>query len=401
MAFDLTEYPPRTFRDKYTHYLAPKGTLVTPQQVFGNKKLGPAAEEGIRKAFKITIKKLKKLRSACAACEKEGATVECLGCKAVRYCNEECRVSRINTHAAVCRHLKDELLDQVVECLPSPLIPGPDMLRGRGGLVKDWNDWYNNHTSLGATFQHKSSIISLWWEYTGLTIPEVPEIEASLWRIYSNIFSTPLNVGHCALWFPDLAPAEKNKEFHIHLLGADEPEVKAVQQGIIQIASRVLGRPLVVTLVAPDLQNHPETMTWSPTSPFQCGPNVKAVAYPGLYHDFWQQHILSDKEKMKRPDVALAIHPGVHTEPMLILWKPTLQLLAKEQIPLAMTTYNQAEFEETLEKLAPLGLNIVRKEKNMLGSLHAKQTPYEPDHVWAANSYLIAIDNRGHNGSLS
>lgn len=52
---------------------------------------------------------------------------------------------------------------------------------------------------------------------------------------------------------------------------------------------------------------------------------------------------------MKRPDVALAIHPGVHTEPMLILWKPTLQLLAKEQVPLAMTTYNQAEFEETLE----------------------------------------------------
>lgn len=55
----------------------------------------------------------------------------------------------------------------------------------------------------------------------------------------------------------------------------------------------------------------------------------------------------------------------------------------------------------TFQKLAPLGLNIVRKEKNMLGSLHAKQTPYEPDHVWAANSYLIAIDNREHTANLS
>ena len=54
-------------------YLAPKGTLLTPEVVFKNKKLGPAAEEAIRKAFKITIKKLRKLRSACAACgKKEG-----------------------------------------------------------------------------------------------------------------------------------------------------------------------------------------------------------------------------------------------------------------------------------------------------------------------------------------
>ena len=52
---------------------------------------------------------------------------------------------------------------------------------------------------------------------------------------------------------------------------------------------------------------------------------------------------------MKRPDVALAIHPGVHTDAMMTLWRPTLQLLAKEHVPLAMTTYNQAEFEETIE----------------------------------------------------
>ena len=67
------------------------------------------------------------------------------------------------------------------------------------------------------------------------------EVEASLWRIYSNVFSTPLTVGHCASWFPGLLPTQKNKEeFHIHLLGADEPEVKAVQEGIILVISQVV-----------------------------------------------------------------------------------------------------------------------------------------------------------------
>lgn len=45
------------------------------------------------------------------------------------------------------------------------------------------------------------------------------------------------------------------------------------------------------------------------------------------------------------------------------------------------------------QKLEVLKPNIVYQEVNPLGSLHAKQTPYEPDHVWAANSYAIAIDN--------
>lgn len=31
--------------------------------------------------------------------------------------------------------------------------------------------------------------------------------------------------------------------------------------------------------------------------------------------------------------------------------------------------------------------------ENPLRSLLVKQTPYEPDHVWAANSYAIGIDN--------
>lgn len=63
------------------------------------------------------------------------------------------------------------------------------------------------------------------------------------------------------------------------------------------------------------------------------------------------QEVLYCIYQVRRPDVALAIHPGVHTDAMMALWRPTLQLLAKECVPLAMTTYNLAEYEQTLEVL--------------------------------------------------
>ena len=79
-------------------------------------------------------------------------------------------------------------------------------------------------------------------------------MEASLWRIYSNVFSTTLTVGHCASWFPGLHPTHRSKEeFHIHLLGADEPEVKAVQEGIIQVTSCVIMLPVSSSFFSPVL----------------------------------------------------------------------------------------------------------------------------------------------------
>ncbi|KAK8733549.1 hypothetical protein OTU49_006353 [Cherax quadricarinatus] len=297
MAFELTEYPPKSFSDKYQKYLAPHGVLLAPTQVLKNKKLGTSAEDTLRKAFKITLKKLRKMRAACANCNKT---------------------------------------------------------EGEASL------------------------------------------QASLERIVTNVFSTVLTIGHCPFWFPSLTSTlHQYNEIHIHLLGADEPEVGAVESGLMQVASRVLGRPIVVTLVAPDLAHHPQTFSWTPTRPHQVTSSVRAVTYSGLYHDFWRDHLATSDThaQVSRPQVALAIHPGVHTDEMLVLWKPTLQLLAYEHVPLVMTTYNEAEFHTTLQKLETLQANVVHGDVNPLRSLHLKQTPYEPDHVWAANSYIIAIDN--------
>ena len=71
MAFELTEYPPRTFCEKYEKFIAPHGELLLPSEVFQNKKLGKNAEDIIRKAFKITIKKLFKMKGACATCNEQ------------------------------------------------------------------------------------------------------------------------------------------------------------------------------------------------------------------------------------------------------------------------------------------------------------------------------------------
>lgn len=398
MAFELTEYPPRTFCEKYQMVLAPDGELLSPKEALKNMEIGNNVEEILKKAFKVTVKKLKKMRSACANCNSDQeVTIECPNCRAVRYCSEECYEQRKFQHSKVCQNLKLELIDQVVECLPYAVAMGSDVLRGRGGVVNNWDEWFTKHTVLRDNAAAGAELVSDWWAYTTVPHPGTSALQDSLERIVTNVFSTVLTIGHCVRWVPSLASAiEEAQEIHIHLLGADEPEVSAVLSGVIQLASRVLGHPLVVTLVAPDLEHHPHTYFWTPSCPYQVTPSVKAVAYQGLYHDFWQEHMAADNGRryyVRRPHIALAIHPGVHTAEMLELWKPTLMLLAEEQIPVAMTTYNEAEFEETLEKLEALKLNIVHKELNPLRSLHVKQTPYEPDHVWALNSYAIGIDN--------
>ncbi|KAK8733550.1 hypothetical protein OTU49_006353 [Cherax quadricarinatus] len=397
MAFELTEYPPKSFSDKYQKYLAPHGVLLAPTQVLKNKKLGTSAEDTLRKAFKITLKKLRKMRAACANCNKtEGVGEECGQCRAVKYCGQQCRLIRQPTHDLVCQHLKEELIDQVVECLPVPVPLGRQVVRGKGGRVTDWKDWFTHHTVIHDNISATVGLISQWWHYTGLAHPGEASLQASLERIVTNVFSTVLTIGHCPFWFPSLTSTlHQYNEIHIHLLGADEPEVGAVESGLMQVASRVLGRPIVVTLVAPDLAHHPQTFSWTPTRPHQVTSSVRAVTYSGLYHDFWRDHLATSDThaQVSRPQVALAIHPGVHTDEMLVLWKPTLQLLAYEHVPLVMTTYNEAEFHTTLQKLETLQANVVHGDVNPLRSLHLKQTPYEPDHVWAANSYIIAIDN--------
>ncbi|XP_076063758.1 putative protein MSS51 homolog, mitochondrial [Oratosquilla oratoria] len=399
MAFDVGEYPPRIFAEKYRKFLAPQGILLSPQDVFKNKNLPPTAEDALRKAFKITMTKLVKKRNICAGCsQNSGKLPSCKICNAVRYCSSVCRAQREVTHAKVCDALRLELLDEIVECLPSPVTLGKEILRGRGGAVKDWDDWFTKHTCLYDSIESASRIVTQWWPLIGTPNPGPEDIHLSLRRIISGMFSTVLTIGMSPFWFGGFDDSRwpiNTSKVHVHLLGADRPEVSAVESGLAQLCGRSLGRALRLTLVAPDLIHHPNVLNWTPSTPLQVSPNVEVAAYLGLYHDFWRLHV-SGKEnniQVPQPHVALAIHPGVHTREMFSLWRPTLELLAKEKVPLVMTTYNEAEFSETMKILEELHPNVVFQGINPLRSLHAKQTPYEPDHMWAVNWYVIAIDN--------
>ena len=72
MAFDAPkrkqDYPPTLFCGKYEKFLAPHGVLLPPKQALKNKKLGEGADAALKKAFKITLSKLKKMRNSCAEC---------------------------------------------------------------------------------------------------------------------------------------------------------------------------------------------------------------------------------------------------------------------------------------------------------------------------------------------
>ena len=46
---------------------------------------------------------------------------------------------------------------------------------------------------------------------------------------------------------------------------------------------------------------------------------------------------------------------------------------------------------QVLREIAP---SVTSEGVNPLSSLQFKQTPYEPDHVWALNSYAIIINNQ-------
>ncbi|CAL4088368.1 unnamed protein product, partial [Meganyctiphanes norvegica] len=400
MAFVLDEYAPRKFSDKYEKYLAPSGQLWTPEKVFTNKRLGPDGEENLKKAFKITIKKLKKMRQLCANCgQKEGKLKFCKGCNALMYCSDECMEKRQETHERVCDDLRKEIIDQLIRAIII-LFSSLYCFSSKSAKKKSGIFIKKHCSNLSLRIHVRGDIlINNYFTYLSLTYHfdifrkscKCPVITVYT-MIYNVCYTIQIVIGG--------KHAFVRLKLKLHLMGylersVNQDKVLAVDQASM-VSSRCVGRPMVVTLVAPNIEKYPETRSWTPDNPHQITPSVKCIAYTGLYHEFWAEHIETQNimKKMERPNVCMAIHPGVHTEDMFELWVPTLDLLQKERVPLVMTTYSRYEFEETMElKMDEMYQNVTYKGENPLGSQHTKQTPHEPDHVWASNSFLIAIDN--------
>ena len=111
----------------------------------------------------------------------------------------------------------------------------------------------------------------------------------------------------------------------------------------------------------------------------------------------------------------MGIHPGLHADGVFEFWEPTLDLLLEENIVTVFTMFSQEEYEMSLVRLDGMFAKYVEinlpnclqvcvrcsfsprylfKGKNSLGSTHVKQTPHNPDMMWASNTYLIVFQGR-------
>ena len=96
-------------------------------------------------------------------------------------------------------------------------------------------------------------------------------------------------------------------------------------------------------------------------------------------------------QKVEQPDIVMGIHPGLHAEGVYEFWEPTLELLLDQNIKTIFTVLNEEEYTQSLERLDHLFCKYLYKGKNPFASRHVKQTPHDPELMWASNQYLIVI----------
>ena len=96
-------------------------------------------------------------------------------------------------------------------------------------------------------------------------------------------------------------------------------------------------------------------------------------------------------QKVEQPDIVMGIHPGLHAEGVYEFWEPTLELLLDQNIKTIFTVLNEEEYTQSLERLDNLFCKYLYKGKNPFASRHVKQTPHDPELMWASNQYLIVI----------
>ena len=105
-------------------------------------------------------------------------------------------------------------------------------------------------------------------------------------------------------------------------------------------------------------------------------------------------------QKVEQPDIVMGIHPGLHAEGVYEFWEPTLELLLDQNIKTIFTVLNEEEYTQSLERLDNLFCKYLYKGKNPFASRHVKQTPHDPELMWASNQYIIVIKVKNHSPKI-
>ena len=90
---------------------------------------------------------------------------------------------------------------------------------------------------------------------------------------------------------------------------------------------------------------------------------------------------------MEKPDVVMAIHPRLEGE----FWGPTVDMLLDENIKVVFTCFNKDHYEESLDRLDYVFVKYIYKGPNPWVSQHTKQSPMDPNMIWASNTYLVVF----------
>merc|ERR1711899_464384 len=361
MAKSVNNYPPTEFSTKYAAVLAPKGKLVSPSDVFGEAGVfGEDVEEKTRQAFKVTMKKLDKM----------------------------------NTKSEIRKdELARERIDQIVECFPHTMPKDlPELLQKSKWTkpskeVETWDHWWAMHQKILKPLQKTAKIINNWWSFTDR--PEVGEEQVleSLKRLVSGVLTHPITIGKMISTYTP--KRKKNSPKSVHLVGTDRPEATMIYAGFFHeiLAANPL-HPIKLTLVSPDEANRQLAQDCSPASPMLINDRCKLTAWDGLYHDFWDRFIQT--KKVEKPDVVMAIHPRLEGE----FWGPTVDMLLDENIKVVFTCFNKDHYEESLDRLDYVFVKYIYKGPNPWVSQHTKQSPMDPNMIWASNQYMVVFQGR-------
>eukprot|EP00096_Caligus_rogercresseyi_P000148 TRINITY_DN1040_c0_g1_i1.p1 TRINITY_DN1040_c0_g1~~TRINITY_DN1040_c0_g1_i1.p1 ORF type:complete len:405 (+),score=130.91 TRINITY_DN1040_c0_g1_i1:114-1328(+) len=370
MAGGPGKYPPSEFSQMYGPVLAPKGKLVSPKDVFGKEGeeglFGDDVKEKTIQAFKVTVKKCEKLTTPVAS-------------------------------PTLKEDLEREKIDQIVECFPHTLPKElPDILQKSkwskpAKEVETWETWWDIHQKILKSLKKQTKLILAWWEFCEIPCPGEEEILNSLKRLVSGVLTHPITIG---LAVTNYTPKrKKNYPKSVHLVGTDRPEATMIYAGFYHeiLASNPL-HPIKLTLVSPDDANQQLAKDCSPDSPMLINPKCKLTAWDGLYHDFWEKYITT--QKVEQPDLVVGIHPGLHADGIYEFWEPTLELLLDMNVKTVFTVLSKEEYVQSLEKLDGLFCKYIYKGLNPFGSKHVKQTHHDAKMMWASNQYMIVFKGR-------
>ncbi|NXG39737.1 Y7331 protein, partial [Dromaius novaehollandiae] len=361
----------------------------------GRKK---GSDFGIRTYFDM-FQKMEDTFKFCVECKKLPDALpdpkslrRCKRCQNVYYCGVACQRANWPLHKKFCKKLKLVAIDRLVEWLVfTGDIPFPTETWTKPVQdVKGWEDWFamqgQLEEKLGAILGGR--YMTLLWANAGKPRPEEGELCESVKRLVTDFHSRPVTIG-LGLQLFGLEPLAR--PLTVHVVGASHVETLSTRVTDYDELTRMFPghQGMEVVMVGADVVDGP--IMRPPLAAPAPGGKVYLSSYKGLYHDFWEDHV--ETQRAARPDLVVGFHPGFHACPDLMEgWLPTLLLLRDYRLPTLFTVYNEQELKASLQILAELEARVAAHAANPFASRRPEQVYSSPNKAPVyCSAYYIAL----------